>query len=65
MGRQERGRVSIYKIRLHSYRTGYLKIVVRKLPKNIFSYGLRFGKVPKDLSVLDKRDEKLFKPATA
>jgi hypothetical protein len=37
---------------------------VRKLLENIFSYGLRFGKVPKDLPVLDKRDEKLFKPAT-
>jgi hypothetical protein len=36
---------------------------MRKLLKNIFSYRLWFGEVPKDLSVLDKRDEKLFKPA--
>jgi hypothetical protein len=34
---------------------------MRKLLKNIFSYGLWFGEVPKDLSVLEKRDEKLFK----
>ena len=59
------GGMSNYRIRLHSYRARYSKIVVRKLLKNILSYGLWFGKVPKDLSVLDKRDEKLFKPATA
>jgi hypothetical protein len=40
---------------------GYLEIEMRKLLKNISPYGLRPGEVPKGLSVLDKRDEKLFK----
>ena len=53
--------------RQHMSRLEYrqtLKIEVRKLFKNIFSYVLWFGEVPKDLSVLDKRDEKLIKPTT-
>ena len=37
---------------------------MRKLLKNIFSYVLWFREVPKDLSVLDKRDKKLFIPTT-
>jgi hypothetical protein len=37
---------------------------MRKLFKNIFSYCLWFGEVPKDLSVLDERGEKFFKPTT-
>src|SRR4030042_5789293 len=37
---------------------------MRKLSKNIFPYVLRVREAPKNLSFLDKRDKKLFKPTT-
>src|SRR5512136_2671607 len=38
---------------------------MRKLFKNILSYGLRFGEVPKDLSFLHKRNQEVFEATPA
>jgi len=38
---------------------------MRKLLKNILSYGLWLGEIPKDLSVLHKRTEEVSEPPAA